>query len=315
MAWEGVEVELRAPPPAMGSEVDLDDDDLDGPLELGTVLYLVEREEGSRATAIPIAQISGNAYHPLPAEPETPNFVERFELNRWERGSELILLADGREVGTFVTDGRSEPDHSTCLVRPRTGGYLELRLEASGHDRFLALEREGLSGPRRPEEMPAPFEDATFEARAINMVERALLELEAPWPPSVPEARKEQREFTFGPRGLPALAATVVFEDELEVGAPGPLSYGLLVLGMAVNGSYVPFMTWYQRSEEEGKALPRLVELHDLRGTNSPDLLLEVFGEAERWFALAGALGESWDLLYQDPCGVPAASGAIQSYP
>ncbi len=314
-AWEGIDVEVRPPPPNPGAAAEFDGADQTGPLELETVLYLVERQEGSRATAIPVAQISGDNYVPLPEEWEVNEFLERFPLERWEGGSELRLLVDDQEIGRFLVQSTLEPDASTCRLRPQAVGFLETRDEMRDRARFLAVARTERPGARFPAEVPPPLEDAALEARATNMVERVLLDLGAPWPASIPEARGAFRSFPLGSSGLPAVAMTLAVEDDLTVGPSPPSAYGLFILGTDVNGTYDPLFSWYQQSDEGGKAVAAVVDFYDLRSRGTPDFLLEVFGQEDRWFAVLGSGEEGWELLHQDSCGVAAEAEAVRSYP
>jgi hypothetical protein len=61
VAWGGIDVELRPPPPAERAPAvpTLEEPDrVLRELELGPILYLVERSTGSEATLVPVAQIT-----------------------------------------------------------------------------------------------------------------------------------------------------------------------------------------------------------------------------------------------------------------
>lgn len=318
VAFEGVRVELRAPvrttpetvadtAVAAAVEAPL------APVELAPLLYLVQRTDGSRATILPIAQVTSNGYQPLPDPEEIPDLVERFAIDRWEAGTELSLFAQGVRLGTFIADGTTETDTSTCRIRPRGGGYLEVRPDAAGLERFLALADAGLE-PRKPWASIARFEqDAALRDASLNLAQRLIPQLGVLWPPSIPEVRRDLQPFRLGEDGPSGLAVSFVFGDRLITGTPNPRAYSLFVLAREGETRYEPMLTWYQPAAA-GKAYPRFIGAHDVRGVGSPDAVLEVFGERDVWLAVIGTRDEEWSVLYRDGCGEAAARGAIRTF-
>lgn len=320
VAFEGIQVELRAPEPASPAVAVDPDADAGGdaeeppaPIALGPLLYVVERTEGSRATVLPVAQVTADEYAPLPDTSEISDLVERFAVDRWEAGVEFALLAQGSRVGTFVSDGSTEADESTCQLRPRGAGHVEVRPDAAVLDRFLAV---AVSDPdvREPwASIPRFREDAELRSASLNLAQRLIPELGVLWPPSIPAVRRDLQPFQLSERGSPALAVSYVYGDQLAIGRSNSRAYGLFILAAEGETRYEPLLTWHQRAAA-GKAFPRFVGAHDARETGSPDVLVEVFGETDRWLALLGVRNGDWSVLYQDDCGQPPARGAIRNF-
>lgn len=314
--WAGVDVELRPPPertpsptPARAADVPVLT-----PLELGPILYVVERGQGSSATVVPVVEVGADAYRALPDADQTPDFLERFPLDRWEEGTELALMSQGVRVGTLTLDGSLASDLSTCRLRPRTAGRVELLPEAAGQSRFLAFRKDDLPEPVAPGAFPGLQDSFELRAGTLNVARILIPQVQAPWPPSIPEIRRHHVPVPL-PGGEAGLAASFVYDGALEVGPAPPLAYSLFFLAREEAGAYQPILSWYQRVRESGKAFPRFVEAHDVRGVGSHDVLLETFGEESRWFTLLGVRGGAWEVLHQDPCGLPIPSEAIRVHP
>jgi len=315
--WAGAHVELRPPPerapvpergPADPAEPVLE------PLDLGPVLYLVERRGRSEASVIPIAELSAREYRPLPGAEDVPDVVERFPLERWDPGTEFVLLAHGARVGTLTIDGSASRDTNTCELRPASRGRLELLPEASARQTFVAMRKEDLPDPLAPGGYPDIQDTPQVRAGTLNVARLLIPQVQAPWPPSIPEIRRHHAPFPLGD-GSTGLAASFIYDGALEVGPAPPLAYSLFYLAREEGGTFRPFASWYQRVRESGKAFPRLLAAHDVHGTGDPDVLLETFGEEDRWLTVLGLRDGSWGIVYQDPCGLQVPSGAIRTYP
>jgi hypothetical protein len=315
--WAGVDLELR-PPPAretvpVAEAVEPGEPVLE-PLELGTLIYAVERTGPSAASILPVAEVAGSEYRPLPDPEEIEHFVARFPLNRWGEGVELVLFAQGVRVGTLTLQGPVEEDRGTCLLRPRGQGSLELHPGAAGLDRFLALRKEDLPGPLVPQEYPGLQDNFQLRAGTLDVARILIPRVQAPWPPSIPEIRRHYAPFPL-PDGQTGLAASFVYAGELEVGEAPPLAYSLFYLAREEAGTFRPALSWYQRVREGGKAFPRFLASHDVRDTGAPDVLLQTFGEEDTWFTVLGMRDGTWGVIYQDPCGLPVPAGAIRTHP
>jgi hypothetical protein len=317
--WSGAEVALRPPPEVEvpqppdageeGTERPLD------PIRLGPLLYLVERTGADQARITPIAIRSDDGYEALPDPAGDPDFFERFPLERWEAGTEFVLFGQGERVGTFISDGTSMADESFCLPRATGQGVLELRGGLPPVDRFLALRRSDLDtvpsalGSHRFVEMNDDLRNASLDA-ARTLITR----LSIPWPPTVLGIR-ERIDAYADAEGRLSVVASFVFGDELEVGVPEPTAYTLLVVTREdEDGEFVPVFSWYQREDSGGKAFPGFLAGHDVRGSGTPDLVLEVFGRDARGLAILDTTSEDWAMAYLDACAPAPASGALSTY-
>jgi hypothetical protein len=319
VAFGGIQVEVRPPPELPGGEPETaETEGVEAPLspvDLGPLAYLVERREGSGAVILPIAELVGEEYRPLPDTTEVPRFLARFPLGRWDSGSEFVVFSQGVRVGTFVTDGTSGVDVSTCLTRPSGGGQIELRPEAASQRRFIALAK---TSPSVADSLAAFRSglgvDAALRAAALNLAQRVIPEMDVLWPASIPDIRRDLQAVVLARGGPPGLAVSYVFADSLVVGPSVPSAYGLFILAESEDDGYNPLFAWYQRYDD-GKAFPRFVAAHDVRGAGAPDALLEVFGESEHWLALVGLRDEEWEILYEDGCGVEVDITGLRTFP
>ncbi len=321
--WGGIDVALRPPEPppsallpeapAEGEEPPL------LPVRTPPLLYMVERN-GTAATLLPIAAIEGDGFAPLPRPDETPDLVERFPLERWEAGTEFLLLDRARRAGTFIADGTVRVHEETCEIRPMGAGRLELRPEAQGSGRFLAvrkddLVRAGLAdlGMAPPGDWPT-YAGATELRNQAQAVARFTLQRAGiPWPPSIPEFTKDQRGVSLAGDEV-GVAGAFVFGGELEEGRVPVSGFGLFVLARPTEASgWEPIWIWHQ-TVRQGKAFPRLLAEGGMRPGGNPELLLEVFGEDRRWLAILGETEGEWRLLYRDPCGEDPAPGAARPW-
>ena len=331
VTFGGIQLELR-PPEVTGDavaatgftpdETAAEEPTLE-PVDLGQVIYVVERGDGSSATILPIAAVDPDGYEPVPDLEEIPDLIERFALGRWEAGAELPLFVHGLRIGTFVSDGTTVEDNSTCRTRPRGAGHVELAPEAAVLDRLLATEVSAAS-VREPWTPSLRFqEDEDLRAASLNIAQRLIPTLGVLWPPSIPEARRDLQPFAPTMGNASGFAATYVYGDRLAVGATNPRAYSLFVLAAPGESRFEPLMTWVQLAPD-GKAYPRFVGTHSLRdsetpdaaqaGAALPDAVLEVFGETNRWFTVLGVDDEEWSVLYVDECGQRPAGNGIRTF-
>lgn len=328
--WGGVAIDVRPPEPVPTAEVEIAVAEVERPPEpirSGPLAYLVERD-GTGGILIPVAEWRGGTYAPLPASDETPEWVQRFPLERWEVGTEFILMDRGVRAGTFVSDGSATWHDERCLARPAGRGRLELRPEASGSQRFLAFRKEdlvsmGAEGQGVPGLWPGVPQGNELTSAAQTLARFVLTRANIPWPPSIPDIVKARGGVILAP-GANGVAASFVFGGELEVGTGLPGGYGLFVLAAAdpaTQAGWTPLWIWYQ-TMREGKAVPQLLAGGALPFRSDPesqtatpsDFILDVFGARERSFAILGYRDDTWGLLYQDACGTSPASGAARAW-
>ena len=332
--WDGTEIRIEPPPPspatleAERAEAEAEEEEMLEPVSLSPLVYLVQRtdpgeppETGDGATSardatlLPVAQLTGNGYSPLPDPAETPDLVERFPLERWEPETEFVVFSQGAPVGRFIADGSSRLDETFCLARARGSGILHVRPGAASEERFLALRRDDL--PDVPSALtPHPGFEVTdeFRNRSLDAARTLIPRLGVPWPPSVLGIRRRIDAFTAG-ESRRAVAASFVFGDDLQVGSPQPTGYSLFLIAAEEDDEFSPVFSWYQSADAGPKAFPGFLAAADLRQMGEPDILLEVFGQEARWLAFLGWEGEARQLVYQDPCGVDPVAGALQDHP
>jgi hypothetical protein len=322
--WGGVEMTLRSPDPPPSAEpaevTEPGEPPPPAPVVTAPLLYFVERE-GTSATLVPIAAMEADGFAPLPRPDETPDMVERFPLERWEEGTEFLLLDRGRRAGTFIADGTVDSHTETCELRPRGHGRVELRPEAQASTRFLAVRRGDLQSvgldslaatvPRG--DWPAYPSAAELRDQAQATARFTLQRAGIPWPPSIPEFTLDQRAVTLAD-GSVGLAGSYAFAGGLEIGRVPVSGFGLFVLARPSEaGTWTPLWIWHQ-TIRQGKAFPRMLAEGGLHPGRSPEILLEVFGEDRKWFTLLGEEDGEWRLVYRDPCGEDPAGGAARPW-
>src|SRR5262245_30437355 len=94
VSFGGLQLELRPPeltedaalPAASVPGETADEEPTLEPVELGDLIYVVERGEGSSASILPIAAVGSDGYEPVPDLEDVPDLIERFALGRWEAG-------------------------------------------------------------------------------------------------------------------------------------------------------------------------------------------------------------------------------------
>ena len=122
------------------------------------------------------------------------------------------------------------------------------------------------------------------------------------------QARADIRAFQRRDSPEPSIAATFLVGDRLAVGNAEPDSYSLFLLGTRGPEGYTQDFVWYREAASDGKGAPRYFDHLDWDGDGLSEVLLDVFGSEDRWFAALGRQGVSWRRFFEDPCG-PSPSG------
>jgi hypothetical protein len=316
--WGGTDVVLRPPPPPPGALWETGREEGEEaplePLELGPLVYLVDRSDDPWASIVPVAELRDGDYLPPPDPAETPDLLQRFPLERWEEGTEFVLYSQNAPVGVLRIDGTAEMTEDLCLARPVGRGVVHLRPDAGQQDRFFALRRRDLPADP-PFGAEYPHHEMTNEllGASVNVAQNIIATVGIPWPPSVSGIRRRIDPWIDG-QGRRSLAASFVFGDDLQPGEPEPTGYSLFLLSAETEQGFRPVFSWYQPADVSQKAFPGFLAAHDLEGRGEPHLFLEVFGVESRWFAVLGQTADGVQLIYQDPCGVGPAQDAFRNH-
>lgn len=310
VSWGGVDLRLEGP--SVDTAATRGDASRTGPgpdstASLGHLLYAGTRS-GDRVRVVPVAEITGAGLMPIPGAGEEDELRLQALRDRLQPGRELILFHQGVRTGMLVVDEWEWVADSFCQPRPQASGPLLLLPDAFSAQRFLALERgTGTSYPY------GPYRDLSSEydqrVASLNLGSEAVTRVGAPWPPSLLDIRRDLQILDLPGAEAPAVMATFLHEDELEVGPAPDDAYALLVLGEPRGPRFELTYAWYRPVDTEGKGAPRYFSRMDWDRDGDEEILLEVLGADSRWFAAIHRGPDGWQTTFQDPCGTPEAQG------
>lgn len=311
VSWGGMEVGLRAsaadsavptPDPVEITEPELPD------RELGPLLFAGIRDGGA-ARIVPVAELTGEGLRALPVGPEGEQVSRQILSRRLRPGTPVSLFHQGVRVGTLEVEEADLATEPFCGVRAQASGRLQLVPDAAQVQRFLGLEARSVPGFGFE-----PFEtlSSVYEQRVatLDLGAEAIPLVGASWPPSLLETRQDLQVFHLPGTEAPAVLATFVYGDRLQVGPAPDSAYALMILGEPRGSTFDLAFTWYRNAGESGKGIPRYFSRLDWDRDGDQEILLEVMGEETRWFAAMNRGPEGWVLTYQDPCGTPGDGGA-----
>ncbi|MDA1102553.1 MAG: hypothetical protein O2956_03065 [Gemmatimonadetes bacterium] len=307
VAWGGIDVELKPPPPSSRTAVDADEPaGVVGPVNVAGPILLAGTRTGARADFVIVGEVHPGVLREFP-HPAFPDDTTRLE-EVTAPGSEWILFSEGVRVGRMVADA-VRPAEGFCGARTVLSGFVELVPTASGAERLLALPAE--SSAQHPYgNYAAIAHDYDQRVATLAVANRAIPANGAAWPPlGVLDARDHIQAFQLiGSQGR-SVAATFLHQDELTVASPRQGAYSLFLMSQQVGASYEEGYVWYRSVESEGKGAPRYFDHLDWDGNGSDDILLDVFGPNRRWFAVLSQRDGSWARTFEDPCGSGSATG------
>ena len=310
VSWGGMELGLQRP---STDTVPLVEDSLETEaspppsISLGPLLYAGIRD-GSRARIFPVAELTDGGLRPLPGGAEGEELTQQLLTSRLRPGTELTLFHQGVRIGTLEVEESRVSDGPYCGTRGQAMGHLQLTPEAAQAQRFLALERR--QGRYHPfgsfQELRTVYDQ---RVASLALGSEAIPEVGAPWPPSLLEIRQDLQVFQLPGGEAPAVMATFLHRDQLRV-APAPAdAYSLVVMGEPTASGFDLTFTWYRPVASAGKGAARYFSRLDWDGDGDQEILLEVMGEENRWFAAMNRGPDGWVLTYQDPCGAPRDGG------
>jgi hypothetical protein len=248
---------------------------------------------------------------PLPPGERGEEAAEKLLAERLGPGTELTLFHQGIRAGTVVVQGAGEVNRDFCSPRAQTLGMLELVPGAAEAQRFLALE-EPLGHERAYGSFPSPTEPRAHRIAAQNLAGEALNQVGARWPGGLQNIRQDLQVVPLPEAEAPAVVASFLFQDSLVVSDAPEDAYSLLILGEPRGNQWERTFTWFRPVNEQGKGAPRFFSHLDLDGDPAHEILLEVFGEDSRWWAILDREGRGWTVALQDPCGQPRGEGEVR---
>lgn len=308
VSWGGFEIGFRAlgpdsvAPPPDPVEVSVSDP---SSAVLGPLLYAGVRE-GSRGRVFPVGEITQEGLRPLPSGQEGQETVQLLLESRLAPGTELKLFHQGVRTGTMEVENTDLAEDPYCGAPFQATGHLQLTPDAARIQRFLALEE----GPGQGFSFE-PFSElqSVYDQRvaSLNLGAEAIPLVGARWPESLLEIRRDLQVFQLPGGEAPSVLATFLYQDQLRVGPAPNDAYSLLVLGEPRGSSFRLTYSWYRPVDSQRKGAPRFFSRLDWDGDGDQEILLEILGEENRWFAALNRGPGGWLLTYQDPCGAPPA--------
>lgn len=313
--WGGVDVAVMPPPPKVGpvgGNVEAGDR-----LPQGAVLYHVVRDSVAGTVMVPVAELVDEEMRPLDPGDDPADFGDRYITTFLRQSAEFTLFRHGRRAGTLVVDSAWVPTGRTCRSLPRATGSVELMSNSSDATEFLAMPRT-----QAPEGRMLPGDGLEVERRmqvvGNILAERALRARSAPLP-NWSRARRQLQPFPVAEARDLGFTATFLVDDELQVGNDDE-GYSLYIVytpraQTGYDTAYVDYVSY----TASGKAAPRTIDFLDWDRDGTAEILVEVFGTTESWYAAIGQDDDEWRRLMEARCAerpdapapAPTDSGAV----
>jgi hypothetical protein len=287
VTWGGADIQIVPPPPALGTLEVEPDARVFAELGLpsGTVLFHLVRDT-AETRLVPVAEVSGDQMRPLrrPTGVSAEAYEARFRQAVLPAGAQFDVFRRGSRVGTFMVQGHSTP---TACGLPTAVGNVTTVAAAADQREFLAF-RRGLAPEGRGEFTPSQV-TGTIRTYASILAERLILQAGLPRPRSWPGAQRDLQAIEIMPGGNPEMAATYLVGDQLQVGPADPNGYSVFYLAdFETRRGYQPIFSEARNYSQTGKAAPRLADHLDWFGTDSQQVLVQVFGENQIWYEAIG---------------------------
>ncbi len=305
VSWGGMSLSLEGPPRDSSAISEVEVPEGAQRFEYGPLLFAGVRE-GDSARVVPVAELVDGVLRPLPPGDAGARMAEQVLEERLAPGQRLTVFHGGTRIGTFTTSASLGTTTEYCSPRAQASGHVELVPSASEAQRFMAL-AEGTGGPWSF----GLYQNFVAERAQRNAIQNiagvALNEARAQWPTALQNIRQDLQLFLPPGGETPAVVASFLFQDQMEIGPAPDQAYSLLVVGEPAGRQFNTTFTWYRRVADEGKGAPRLFSLMDWDQDGEDELLLEVFGADSKWWAALERENGNWTLAFQDPCGTPEA--------
>lgn len=307
VTWGGIQVSLESPSTGVEAEAAPPPAAVAPPPELEGPVLMAGTREGSTVTLSPVGVVSPEGLTALPSDAA---MGEGAAADVLVPDTEWILFAEGVRVGTMTAATRGSSSQ-ICGPALTLEGPVELLPGATEAEHFLALPAEAAEDWPYDEYQPL---EHTYQQRvaSLRMAGEAVPRVGAVWPPEgVLATRRDVRAFRPEGSSAASVAVTFAFRDALDLSTPADGAYSLFLIVDETDSGFTETFTWYQPATAEGKAVPRLFSHLDWDRDGRGDVLLEVFGASQRWYAALerGASG-TWEEALQPPCTGAATSAA-----
>jgi len=309
--WGGAEVAI-IPPPPKAATVSAEEANAGGEhLPQGPLLFFVT-PAGTGATITPVAEVAGDALRPLRPTKDWRTYGLRFIAEFMRRGAEFALYHNGAHVGTLVMQSASLPETYACTPLPVGVGTLELAPGTAPPAELLALPQTQAPAIRN-RLSPALQAGRGMEIVAPILAERMLRARHAQLPGNWQRAMAQLQPFPLAGAADPAFSATFVVGDTLGVGPSyGTVAYSLFFIAtpqgnVGYDTAYVEFHDY----AHGGKAAPRVVDYLDWNHDDQVELLAQVLGEKQWWFAAYGKHGRGFRRIFEQKCEAPGLLGPV----
>ena len=302
VAWEGLE--LRLNPPTSSSAIsseqsvitpDLADEEQSLEIPKRPIL-LSGKRTGSTAKLTAVGEVNGNSLTAI----SNQGLGSEISLGLITQGSEWVLFSEGVRIGRMIAQEVSIDD-SFCTLRPTISGIVELVSEASDVEQLIALPID-VAGSRSFQPYTAYRHNYNQRVASLALASEVIPSLGAEWPPSILDSRTAIHAFQLPGEPRQAIAATFLHQDRMITSPPEPGAYSLFVMGDATSGTYEISYMWYRLAESQGKGVPRYLDHIDWNGDGSEEILLEMFGSEDRWFAGLARQDGRWIRSFEDSC-------------
>ncbi len=295
--WGGLDVAVVPPPPKAGPTIggiEAGDE-----LPQGPILYHVIRDS-LETTMIPVGEIVDDGLRPIPIADDPTAFGDRFITAFLREGAEFTLFHHGRRAGTLMVDSAAVPTGSYCRPLPRATGSMELSGGSDEAIEFLAMART-----QAPQGQTLPGGELSVEGRMQivgNILAERALRARSAQLPNWSRARRQLQPFPVSETRDLGFTATFLVDDELAVGNDDQ-GYSLyIVYTPQAQAGYDTAYVSYTSYTAEGKAAPRTIDFLDWDRDGSVEILLEVFGTRNSWYAAVGPDGDEWSRTFEDRC-------------
>jgi hypothetical protein len=300
--WGGADIQIVPPPPPQSS-VQIEPDSrvfAEFGLPTGPIMFHVVQAEGG-SQLIPIAEIAGDSLRPLrrPAGVAPEAYEGRFRETVTPLGGQFDVFRRGVHVGTFVAQANGPV--TACGV-PTVTGSTTVVAAAVDAGEYLAF-RQGLAPQSRGEYAP-PQLTGSIRTYVAIVAERLILQAGLPRPRSWAGAQKDLQPIEVMGGAQPEMAATFLVGDSLNVGPAVPEGYSVFYIAdYETRRGYMPFYSETRDYKRTGKAAPRVLDYVNVDESETPEIILQVFGRSESWYDVLGFRNGQWGKILEGaPC-------------